>query len=117
VRRPIWIFKYVNRASYMTLILTRKQYTVGLATGVPVQFITVGNSDFVQALLDTSTYLSSTPNPPSVLTTSYGDDESSYSLSDAQFVFALQHPPALTTARHQECLRRLHGTWCSRHLG
>jgi tripeptidyl-peptidase-1 len=61
---------------------------VGLATGVPVEFLTVGDVDFVQGLLDTTIYLSSTPNPPSVMTTSYGDDEASYSLSDAQFVSA-----------------------------
>jgi hypothetical protein len=67
---------------------------VGLATGVPVEFLTVGNDDFVQALLDTTTYLASTPSPPSVITTSYGEDEDNFSLSDAQFVFVSEAHPS-----------------------
>jgi hypothetical protein len=59
---------------------------VGLATGVPVEFLTVAPDYFSQALLDTTTYLASMPNPPSVMTTSYDDDEDNFSLSDAQFV-------------------------------
>jgi hypothetical protein len=90
---------------------------VGLATGVPVEFFTVGNNDFVQGLLDTTTYLASTPSPPSVITTSYGENEENFSLSDAQFVLAPKRILALTTTRQQERLRWLHGTWRSRRLG
>jgi hypothetical protein len=66
---------------------------VGLATGVPVDFFTVGNNDFVQGLLDTTTYLASTPSPPSVMTTSYGENEENFSLSDAQFALAPKAHP------------------------
>jgi hypothetical protein len=70
------------------LPLIRQQYTVGLVTGVPVEFLVVGGYDFTQGLLDTITYLASAPSAPSVVTTSYGDDEDNFSLSDAQFVLA-----------------------------
>jgi hypothetical protein len=102
------------------LPLIRQQYTVGLATGVPVEFLVVGGDDFTQGLLDTTTYLASAPNPPSVLTTSYGDDEDNFSLSDAQSVLAPKAPKyiiALTAGYPQEHLRRIHGTRCSWHLG
>ncbi|KAH9910454.1 family S53 protease [Fomitopsis serialis] len=55
------------------------QYTIGLATGVPVTFISVGNTDngtddeFAETLIDTALYM--LPSPPQVMTTSYGDDE------------------------------------------
>ncbi|CAK5264006.1 unnamed protein product [Mycena citricolor] len=52
------------------------QYTVGLATGVPVTFLSVGEFDFLTALLDTTTYLQGVSNPPTVMTTSYGMTES-----------------------------------------
>ncbi|KAJ7473640.1 subtilisin-like protein [Mycena galericulata] len=57
------------------------EYTVGLATGVPVQFLSVGGSadssfsDLAIALLDTSTFLDGVGNPPSVVTTSYAPME------------------------------------------
>ncbi|KAJ7051989.1 family S53 protease-like protein [Mycena amicta] len=56
------------------------QYTVGLATGVPVQFISVGliTSDGVAGFIDiiNTLIMEETSNPrPSVLTTSYGFDE------------------------------------------
>ncbi|KAH9913294.1 family S53 protease [Fomitopsis serialis] len=56
------------------------QYTIGLATGVPVTFISVGNTDngtddeFAETLIDTALYML-VPSPPQVMTTSYGDDE------------------------------------------
>ncbi|KAJ6482695.1 subtilisin-like protein [Mycena sanguinolenta] len=56
------------------------QYTIGLATGVPVTFLTVGNdtteASFFTSLIDTTTFLASADDPPSTLTTSYGDNES-----------------------------------------
>jgi tripeptidyl-peptidase-1 len=54
---------------------------------VPTYFLSVGGFDFNQALLDTTTYLASMPNPPTVMSTSYGTDESDLSRSDAQSVF------------------------------
>jgi len=58
------------------------QYTVGVALGVPVTFLTVGG-DFTTALLDTTTFLANTPNPPSAMTTSYGTTEASITPSMA----------------------------------
>ncbi|KAL0581431.1 hypothetical protein V5O48_000585 [Marasmius crinis-equi] len=54
------------------------QYTVGIATGVPVTFITVGddNQDGVSGFLDVIDVLVAEDNPPAVLSTSYGFDES-----------------------------------------
>ncbi|KAF8186085.1 family S53 protease-like protein [Mycena galopus ATCC 62051] len=56
------------------------QYTIGLATGVPVTFLTVGNdtteASFFTSLVDTTTFLASAANPPNTMTTSYGDNES-----------------------------------------
>ena len=46
-------------------------YTVGLATDVPVQFISVGNFRY-DGLLDLTNHLLAQDRPPLVLTTSYG---------------------------------------------
>ncbi|KAF8148116.1 family S53 protease-like protein [Mycena galopus ATCC 62051] len=63
------------------------QYTTGLATGVPITFISVGedNSDGVDGFLDIITTLikEATGTRPNVLTTSYGFDESDLSRSVA----------------------------------
>jgi tripeptidyl-peptidase-1 len=50
---------------------------MGVAGGIPTSFLTVGNSDthFETALFDTTTYLKTTANPPTVVTTSYGIQE------------------------------------------
>jgi hypothetical protein len=82
-----------------------------------VNFLAVGSPSFVEGLLDTTIYLASTPSPPSVMTTSYGNDEDTFSVSDAQFVFALSCVLILTTAHQQEHLRWLHGARRSRNLG
>ncbi|KAH9839200.1 family S53 protease [Rhodofomes roseus] len=61
------------------------QYTMGIATDVPVTFITAGNDDnptsdkFAEVILDTATYILGLPSPPQVITTSYGDDEDNVS--------------------------------------
>ncbi|KAH8111226.1 family S53 protease [Phellopilus nigrolimitatus] len=57
------------------------QYTVGLASGVPTTFISVGenNQDGLAGFLDTTNYLLGQNNPPQVLTTSYGLVESNIS--------------------------------------
>ncbi|KAF9035738.1 family S53 protease [Hymenopellis radicata] len=53
------------------------QYTVGLATGVPTVFISVGedNQDGLGGFLDIAMFLIEQDMPPTVLTTSYGFDE------------------------------------------
>ncbi|KAF8189516.1 family S53 protease-like protein [Mycena galopus ATCC 62051] len=61
------------------------QYTVGLATGVPVEFLTVGG-DFETGLLDTTTYLDGVDNPPTVMTTSYAEDEEDFGISLATMI-------------------------------
>ncbi|KAJ7447479.1 subtilisin-like protein [Mycena latifolia] len=66
------------------------EYTVGLATGVPVEFLSVGGrsdstfSDLATALLDTNTFLDGVDNPPSVVTTSYGPMENQFESSVAK---------------------------------
>lgn len=59
------------------------QYTVGVATGVPVTFISVGesNSDGAAGFLDIITTLQGESAPPQVLTTSYGFNEGDLSTS------------------------------------
>jgi tripeptidyl-peptidase-1 len=53
------------------------QYTVGVANGVPVVFISVGesNSDGLDGFLDIMNNINRQTSPPHVLTTSYGFDE------------------------------------------
>jgi tripeptidyl-peptidase-1 len=69
------------------------QYTIGVATGVPVNFISVGN-DFqdgdLSGFLDTVNYLLGKPNIPHVMTTSYGADESAISPALAKLVSLTQ---------------------------
>ncbi|KAJ7884129.1 Pro-kumamolisin, activation domain-containing protein [Mycena olivaceomarginata] len=61
------------------------EYTVGIATGVPVEFLSVGggdtDEDFASSLLDTTTFLDGVPNPPSAMTTSYGLNEEEFGSS------------------------------------
>ncbi|KAF8155015.1 family S53 protease-like protein [Mycena galopus ATCC 62051] len=57
------------------------QYTIGIATDVPTEFLTVGGFDFATALLDTTIYLDGVDNPPTVMTTSYGLNENTYGLT------------------------------------
>ncbi|KAH9924946.1 family S53 protease-like protein [Amylocystis lapponica] len=54
------------------------QYTTGLATGVPITFLSVGedNSDDLSGFLDTINFLLAEDSPPQTMTTSYGFDES-----------------------------------------
>ncbi|KII88003.1 hypothetical protein PLICRDRAFT_55032 [Plicaturopsis crispa FD-325 SS-3] len=60
------------------------QYTVGVATGVPVTFISVGD-DYqdgdLEGFLDTINLLLGEDSPPQVLTTSYGQNEDTMSRS------------------------------------
>ncbi|KAK7045080.1 family S53 protease-like protein [Favolaschia claudopus] len=58
------------------------QYAAGIASEVPLQFLTVGDGvDFMTALLDTTTFLSNVSQPPTVVTTSYGHIESDFGAS------------------------------------
>ncbi|KAF7368433.1 Family S53 protease-like protein [Mycena venus] len=59
------------------------QYTAGIATGVPLSFLSVGGADFPTSLLDTTTFLDGVENPPTVMTTSYGAIESNFGASMA----------------------------------
>lgn len=60
------------------------QYTAGIATGVPVQFLSVGDGvDFPTALLDTNIFLDGVDDLPSVLSMSYANDEATVGLSMA----------------------------------
>ncbi|KAJ7160487.1 family S53 protease-like protein [Mycena filopes] len=59
------------------------QYTMGIATGVPTQFLSVGAqtgslAEFAQNLVDTFTFLDGVDNPPAVATTSYGSTEANF---------------------------------------
>ena len=63
------------------------QYTVGLASGVPVTFISVGeqnNDGDLSGFLDIINFLLGESNPPHVLTTSYGQNENTISSSLAK---------------------------------
>ncbi|KAF8189623.1 family S53 protease [Mycena galopus ATCC 62051] len=59
------------------------QYTVGLATNVPVAFVSGGSDteDGLDGFLDIINFLSAEDHVPQVLTTSYGLDESEVSLA------------------------------------
>ncbi|KIY62913.1 family S53 protease [Cylindrobasidium torrendii FP15055 ss-10] len=50
------------------------EYTVGIATGVPITFVSVGsdNSDGVSGFIDVFDYLAAKDVPPTVVTVSYG---------------------------------------------
>ncbi|KAK7052662.1 family S53 protease-like protein [Favolaschia claudopus] len=53
------------------------QYAAGIATGVPLQYLTVGG-DFLTAVLHTTAFLEGMDDPPSVVTTSYAQVESNF---------------------------------------
>jgi tripeptidyl-peptidase-1 len=63
------------------------QYTVGVATGVPVTFISCGENTKDGALdgfLDMINFLLAESAPPQVLTTSYGQNENTVSAALAK---------------------------------
>ncbi|KAI0311625.1 family S53 protease [Amylostereum chailletii] len=61
------------------------QYTVGIATGVPVAFVSVGDDqhDDIFGFLDIVNHFLKEDNPPNVFTTSYGANEAAISKSVA----------------------------------
>lgn len=77
--RPVgsadWLLSYVQNLD--------TQYTVGVASDVPVTFISVGedNDDDISGFLDLINFLLDMDTPPTVLTTSYGFDEPDITLS------------------------------------
>ena len=65
------------------------QYTVGLATDVPVEYIMVGvewQDGALEGYLDEVNTLLSMDSPPQVLTTSYGMSEDSLSFELTEYV-------------------------------
>lgn len=62
------------------------QYTVGVASKVPVTFISVGddNSDGLDGFIDEANFLLGQDSPPTVLTTSYGFNEDEITLDLAK---------------------------------
>jgi hypothetical protein len=72
------------------------EYTMGLATDVPVTFLGIGPAtatpaDFPSLLLEGFGVLLNDTNPPQVVSTSYGADESFYTpaVSECGFFFHL----------------------------
>lgn len=61
------------------------QYTVGLATGVPATFISVGEPS-MDGFLDVANFLMSQTSPPHVVTTSYNQNEKDISRAVAKCV-------------------------------
>ena len=57
------------------------QYTVGIATDVPVTYLLVGNetTDGIDGYLDTVNHVLNETSPPSVMTTSYSSNENELS--------------------------------------
>ncbi|KAJ7620281.1 subtilisin-like protein [Roridomyces roridus] len=56
------------------------QYTVGIATGIPIDFLSVGGdasaASSATSFIDTISFVASAENPPSIVTSSYGFTES-----------------------------------------
>ncbi|KAE8553578.1 hypothetical protein EYB25_004960 [Talaromyces marneffei] len=61
------------------------QYTVGLANGIQTTFISSGLST-VQGFLDVISYVANLPNPPTVMSLSYGFDENVLTARNANSV-------------------------------
>ncbi|EIN11974.1 subtilisin-like protein [Punctularia strigosozonata HHB-11173 SS5] len=57
------------------------EYTMGVASGVPVTFLSNGNTDFLTGLADTVAFLVGNLSLPSVMTTSYGANENTVAVS------------------------------------
>jgi tripeptidyl-peptidase-1 len=76
-----------------------RQYTVGVATGVPVNFLSVGDNTTdgdLDGFLDTVNFMLTLDTLPTVMTTSYGPDEDlvsremAYKLCDAIAAITVQ---------------------------
>lgn len=95
------------------------QYTIGLASGVPTSYVSVGpeilpnTTEFYHALQDEANYILKMDNPPTVLTSSYSNVESLMSRALARYaeyfpVFILE-----LTYEHSHCLERYAIYTCS----
>ncbi|KAJ3553440.1 hypothetical protein NM688_g3614 [Phlebia brevispora] len=62
------------------------QYTVGVATGIPMTFYSVGTNVAYTYFVDLLNYLQGQPNLPAVITTSYGGNEHTFSTVEANWV-------------------------------
>ena len=97
------------------------QYTVGIATGVPTVFISVGDQwqdGDLEGFLDVVNFLLGEDAPPSVMTTSYGQNEDTISRKLAVcvcFTPFLLRAHAYSPAP-QESLQRVRPARCSRCL-
>lgn len=88
------------------------QYTVGLATKVPVDYVMVGlkwKDDGLNGFLDEVNYLLSLDKPPQVLTTSYGYSESSMPFNLTEYVSHRRLRIVLTMAP-ANCARLTHSS-------
>lgn len=65
------------------------EYTIGLATGVPITFLsTAGNEQFSVALANSVSYIAGLESPPTVMTTSYGTNEDQFTPSLLTYAIA-----------------------------
>lgn len=80
------------------------QYTVGLATGVPVTYYFIGwdSHDNLDGYIDEANYLLGLKNPPLVLTTSYARAESSISFKLTEYGSSPRRVPDKTDAPHSK---------------
>lgn len=79
---------------------------MGVATGVPVTFLSNGNTDFLTGLADTVAFLAANSTVPSVMTTSYGANENTVAVSMATCVsqtFWCSYPKKLIHDRRKIC--------------
>lgn len=100
------------------------QYTTGIASGVPISFVSVGPTDtetdkeFFVALQDEANALLTMKTPPTVLTSSYSLNENLISQSLAKsVVLSVEYDNTLANAPLQVNLQPVYATRCSRCLG
>ncbi|KAF7290031.1 Family S53 protease-like protein [Mycena chlorophos] len=74
-------FRLLTRKSLGSVLPLDIEYAAGVATNVPIQFLSVGGEDLGAAGIDTTTFLASDATPPTVVTTSYALDESFWGIS------------------------------------
>lgn len=67
------------------------QYTIGIATGVPAAFLSVGpdNTDMIDGFMDMVSFLLSMDTLPGVVTITYGFDEPTLQASLSMWVFPI----------------------------
>ena len=92
------------------------QYTVGMATSVPVTYYFIGYDaqDDLGGFLDEANLLLGLENPPLVLTTSYGRRESSTSFALTEYVFS-RHTVWTLLTFWKKTVQRLRSTRSARY--